>query len=215
VIRTLDRVVAADPGKPTRAKARESQAASRAIAEDPGSWSPAQAREAARRYAGLAAVWDSERGEYRSVPLADALARGGPLPAGLCVEVGCGTGLLTPLLDRIWPRVLCLDLTPEMLRRSAARWRIRADASRLPIGTGRAAAAVLADVPLFAGEVVRVLAPDGVVVWSNALGYGAPHHVPVQVVLAALQRADPAAGWEAVTAEAGWGLWAVLRRRPA
>jgi hypothetical protein len=56
-----------------------------------------------------------------------------------------------------------------------------------------------------------MLAADGVVVWSNALGIDAPHHVPVAAVLAALRRASGTA-WTAVTAEAGWGLWAVLRR---
>ena len=62
---------------------------------------------------------------------------------------------------------------------------------------------------------MRILAPDGVVVWSNALGAESPHHVPVEVVAGALGRAAgsrPHVGWDAVTAEAGWGLWAVLRR---
>lgn len=34
---------------------------------------------------------------------------------------------------------------------------------------------MLADVPLFTAEVLRVLVPDGVVVWPNALGTDAPH----------------------------------------
>jgi hypothetical protein len=86
------------------------------------------------------------------------------------------------------------------------------DASRLPLPSGSAAAVVLADVPLFAVEVARVLAPGGVVVWSNALGADAPHHVPVGTVLDALNRATGGAGFGALTAEAGWGCWAVLRR---
>ncbi|HKT02869.1 MAG TPA: class I SAM-dependent methyltransferase [Rugosimonospora sp.] len=210
MIRTLPRVVPAAPGKPVRAEAHAAQQASRAIAEDPSRWSAQQARQTIQRYAELAPVWDTERGGYRPVPLADALARGGPLPAGTCAEVGCGTGLLTPLLASVWPRVVCLDLSPAMLDRSRAPWRVLADASRLPLPDGRAAAVVLADTPLFAGEVVRVLAPGGVVVWSNALGTDAPHHVPVATVLDALARASGVA-WSALTAEAGWGLWAVLR----
>jgi hypothetical protein len=99
-----------------------------------------------------------------------------------------------------------------MLSRASAPRRVLADASRLPLAGGRAAAVVLADVPLFAGEVVRVLRAGGVVVWSNALGADAPHHVPVETVLAALSRASGVADWSGVTAEAGWGLWAVLRR---
>ncbi len=211
MIRTLPRVVPAAPGKPTRPESRANQEASRAIAEDPGSWTAGMADAVIARYAELAPVWNDERGGYRPVPLADALARGGPLPAGRCVEVGCGTGLLTPLLAEVWSPVLCFDLSWEMLRRSPAPARVLADASRLPLPAGCAAAVVLADVPLFADEVDRVLAPGGVVVWSNALGTDAPHHVPIQTVRAALERAS-GGEWSASTAEAGWGLWAVLRR---
>jgi SAM-dependent methyltransferase len=215
MIRILDRVVAAPPGKPARKEARASQTTSAQIARDPSIWSPEMARDVVARYNELAPVWDDERGGYRPVPLADALARGGPWRDGVCLEVGCGTGLLTPLLAQVWTSVLPVDLTWEMLRRSHAPWRVLADASALPVAGGRAAAVVLADVPLFAREVTRVLAPDGAVVWSNALGVDAPHHVPVETVLAALTSASPECAWSAVTAEAGWGLWAVFRRGPA
>ncbi len=210
-LRTLPRVVAAEPGKPVREEARQSQARSRRLAEHPDTWSAGEARDVVRRYTELAPVWEGERGGYRPVPLRDALDRGGPLPAGLCLEIGAGTGLLTPLLEDVWPTVVGLDLTLPMLRRSRGRHRVLADASRLPVADDRVAAVVLGDAPLFAGEVVRVLAPHGVVVWSNALGVDAPHHVPVPTVLSTLERADGGA-WTGVTAEAGWGLWAVLRR---
>jgi SAM-dependent methyltransferase len=210
MIRTLERVVPADPGKPARPGAAATQDRSRQIAEDPGSWTSESAAETVSRYAELAPVWNDERGGYRKVPLADALARGGPLPTGLCLEVGAGTGLLTPQLQHVWPQVLSLDLSPDMLRRSPAPWRVRADASRLPVPDGCAGAVVLADVPLFAAEMVRTLRNDGVIVWSNALGEDAPHHVPVATVLAALERVG--GRWEAVTSAAGWGLWAVFRR---
>lgn len=119
VIRTLPRVVPAAPDKPVRPEAAASQRGSREIAENPAVWSGESAREVVRRYTELADVWDGERGGYRPVPLADALDRGGPFPAGLCIEVGAGTGLLTPLLAAVWPRVLSLDLTPEMVRSTA------------------------------------------------------------------------------------------------
>ena len=213
MIDTLPRVVAADPDKPVRPEAHESQQRSRAIAEDPGRWSPELAEDTLRRYADLATSWNDERGSYRPVPLRDALARGGPMPPGLCLEVGAGTGLLTPEITPVWPWVVGLDLSPEMLARSRSSWRVRADAARLPIPDGRAAAVVLADVPLFADEVTRVLDDAGVVVWSNALGVDAPHHVPVRVVFDALAKAGPDRSWTAVTSEAGWGLWAVFRQR--
>jgi SAM-dependent methyltransferase len=212
MLRMLPRLRPAADGKPTRAGAEAIRAYSRAIAEDPTTWTPERARQAAAQYAELARVWNDERGGYRTTPLADALERGAPLPTGVCLEVGAGTGLLTPLLAAVWSQVLCLDLSWEMLRRSQAPHRILADASTLPIASGRAGAVVLADVLLFAPEVVRVLAPDGVVVWSNALGFDAPHHVPLDVVHDALSCATPGQAWDGVYAEAGWGLWAVLRR---
>lgn len=212
MIDILPRVVAANPDKPVRPEAQATQRRSREIAEAPAIWSAAMAAETVSRYAELATSWNDERGSYRPVPLRDALDRGGPLPPGRCLEIGAGTGLLTPDLTPVWPQVVSLDLSPEMLVRSRSEWRVRADASRLPFPDGRAAAVVLADVPLFADEVSRVLDGGGVVIWSNALGVDAPHHVPVDVVFDALSKASPHTPWTAVTSEAGWGLWAVIRR---
>jgi SAM-dependent methyltransferase len=210
VIEELPRVVPAAPDKPVRPEAIANQREAQALAADPSRWSRAAADGVVERYTRLADEWNGERGSYRPVPLADALTRGGPFPAGVCVEIGSGTGLLTARLAEVWSEIVCLDLTPEMLRRSTAPWRVRADASRLPLPDASAAAVVLGDAPLFAEEVTRVLRADGVVVWSNALGVDAPHHVPITTVRDALNAAAP--GWQAVTAEAGWGLWAVLRR---
>lgn len=211
MITVLPRVVPAAAGKPIRDGVTTTQRESAAIAENPSSWSATNNRQVIERYRELAPLWNDERGRYRGIPVADALARGGPLPAGWCVEIGCGTGLLTPLLTPAWSRVAGLDLSWDMLHRSPAPVRILADASRTPLLDGQAAAVVLADVPLFAPEMVRILAPHGVVIWSNALGRDAPHHVPIETVRSALATAS-GAGWSAVTAEAGWGLWAVLRR---
>jgi SAM-dependent methyltransferase len=213
-ITELTQVVPADPGKPVRPEAAASQRTSRELAEHPSTWSHEQADEVVRRYTELAPVWDGDRGGYRSVPLTDALQRGGPWPEGLCLEVGCGTGLLSALIQEVWPKVVSLDLTWAMLSRSPAPWRVLGDASQLPAGDASAQAVVLADVPLFADEVVRTLTPDGVVVWSNALGEDAPHHVPIETVLGALEKAS-GADWSAVMSHAGWGLWAVLRRGEA
>src|SRR5689334_24990443 len=97
------------------------------------------ARQTTEEFTRLAPGWDDSRGRYRPVPLRDALSRGGPFPAGMCVEVGCGTGLLTELVHGVWPAVVSLDLTWEMVRRSPARWRVNADAARLPVADGAAA----------------------------------------------------------------------------
>lgn len=210
MIRTLERVVPAAEGKPMRPGAPDNQRRVTALALDPTLWTPDRADETIQQYNEYAPNWNADRGSYRPVPLTDALARGGPWPAGLCVEVGSGTGILTPLLREVWDSVVCMDLTLAMLARATSGWRVNADAARLPLADAAAAVVVLGDAPLFAAEVTRVLAPGGAVIWSNALGHDAPFHVPTSVVLQALSDAD-GAEWDAVESEAGWGSWAVFR----
>lgn len=129
----------------------------------------------------------------------------------MCIEVGSGTGPLTPLLEQVWGPVLCVDLSSEMLRRARRGLRVRAVAAWLPVPEGVAAAVVIGDGPLFAVEVVRALGRGGAVVWSNALGAGAPYHVSTTTLVAALSAASSEAAWDAVYSEAGWGSWTVLR----
>lgn len=210
VITSFDRVVPAQDGKPTRLGATETQQFAASLAVSPQEWTRERARAVASRFDQLAPTWDAERGSYRLTPLSDALARGGPWRAGLCIEVGAGTGLLTSLLEKFWNPVLCVDLSTEMLRQNRHGLRVRADAAGLPVPDGAAAAIVLGDVPLFAGEVVRTLARGGAVVWCNALGDDAPYHVPTATLVAALS-AFGTATWSAVDSNAGWGTWAVLR----
>lgn len=211
-IEWLPRVVPAPPGKPVRDGAIAAQDRARRVARHPDSWSRVDVEHVVAFYADAAASWDEERGSYRPAPLRDALARGGPLPAGPALEVGAGTGLLTPIVADAWPHVVCVDLSAEMLARSGHPWRVRADAAGLPLRPVSFAAVVLADAPLFAAEVIRVLRADGVVVWSNALGRQAPQYVPTADVVAALEAADGGVRWTARASEAGWGSWAVLRR---
>ncbi len=207
---TLPRVVPAPSGKPVRAGSKETQGRVRRIAQDPASWTKEAAAASAARFDTLSELWDEERAAYRPAPLADALARGGPLPAGTCVELGSGTGVLTPLLLERWPETICVDLSAGMLRKARAGLLVRADSARLPIASDRAAVAVLGDTPLFAAEVVRILQRDGVVIWANALGVDAPHFLPTDVLLAAFERAT-SRRWDAVESDALWGHWVVLR----
>ena len=216
MIQTLPRLVAAPAGKPVREGMTEGQARARRLALQPASWDQAEAAGMAARFDEAAPDWDSDRGGYRRPPLADALARGSPFGGSLftrgrAVEIASGTGLMTPLIQAVWPDVAALDLSPGMLARARAGARIRADASRLPLAGRCADAVIICDGPLFAAEVVRVLAPGAPLVWSNALGRGAPfYYLPTEVLTQAL---TAAAGqqWRAVQSEACWGTWAVLR----
>jgi len=210
MIRELTRVVPAPPGKPVRQEAVQGQERARRLAIRPGTW---DRHEAAAMQAGFdeaAAGWDDSRGGYRRPVLADALARGGPFRPGRAVEIASGTGLLTPLIAAVWPEVVALDLSGGMLARSAASSRIQADAARLPLAGGGAAAVIIGDGPLFAAEAARVMAAEAVLVWSNALGDGAPFFVPVEVLTEAMMAATDRP-WDATCSQAHWGCWAVLR----
>jgi len=180
------------------------------LARQPGTWSRDEAAGMAAEFDAMAAHWAGERGGYRPPVLADALARGGPFSPGRAVEIASGTGLLTPLIAGVWKPVLALDLSEGMLRRSTARDKIRADASRLPLADGCADAVVIGDGPLFAAEAGRVMAERGVLVWCNALGTGAPFYLPTEVLVEAMTAATGRA-WAATESEAFWGSWAVLR----
>jgi hypothetical protein len=109
--------------------------------------------------------------------------------------------------------VVAVDLSREMLSRSGARHRVQADAARLPLVDGCADAVVIGDGPLFAAEVARVMADGAVLVWSNALGTGAPFYLPAEVLVETMTAATGRA-WDATRSEAYWGTWAILRATP-
>ena len=209
VMTELPRVVPAPPGKPVRPEAPAGQQRARRLALRPRTWDRREAAGMAADFDAAAAGWESGRGGYRRPPLADALARGGPFPPGVAVEIAAGTGLLTPLIRQVWPEVAAVDLSRQMLARASGA-RVRADASRLPLAAGCAAAVVIGDGPLFAAETARVMAAGAVLVWSNALGTGAPFYLPPELVAGPLEQA---AGrpFDVVHSQAHWGSWMVLR----
>ncbi len=210
VIRRLARMVPAPPGKPVREEAAQGQRRARRLAERPGTWDRHQAAMMMAGFDAAAAGWDAGRGAYRRPVLADAVERGGPFRPGRAVEIASGTGLLMPLIRQVWPEVIAVDLSRGMLVRSAAGCRLQADAARLPLADGCAAAVVIGDGPLFAAEAARVMADGAALVWSNALGDGAPFFVPTEILAAAMAAATGRA-WDAVESQAHWGSWAVFR----
>lgn len=208
-LRHLPRVVAADPGRPSLGDDRRPiREVTRQLAFDAASWTPTRAAHVTELFDGLASEWHERPAAGRMEAVDDALARGGPFPPGTCLEVGCGTGLITPRLAARLAPVVSLDLSAAMLAASPrSSRRVRADASRLPVPDAAAAVVVLVNMFLFPAEIARVLAPEGVLVWVNTLGDATPIHLPAPDVVAALP-----GSWDAVAAEAGWGTWATLRR---
>ncbi|WP_406433449.1 class I SAM-dependent methyltransferase [Streptomyces sp. NBC_01589] len=207
----LPRVLPSPDGKPLPPKdtAEVFRAFARDLAAGRRPWTTEAADFLSGLFDQLADSWDTDRATGRDDPVRDALARGGPFPRGTCLEIGSGTGLFTPALATAFATVISIDLSEKMLRHAAGRSpvRVRADASALPSADASATVIAAIDMLLFPDEIVRVLAPDGVLLWINQLGQDGPLYLPAEDVAAALP-----GRWTSVEAAAGWGSWAALRR---
>ncbi|WP_406110294.1 class I SAM-dependent methyltransferase [Streptomyces sp. NBC_01003] len=194
---------------PSRGTAEVFRVFARELAVGCRSWDGKTSHFIADQFDQMAAEWDTTLATGRDEPLRDALDRGGPFPDGVCLELGSGTGLFTELLRSEFPRVISVDLSEQMLHQAVGRSpaRVRADAAALPLTNAQVSAIAAIDMLLFPAEIVRVLAPDGVLLWINQLGEDGPLHLPTTDVADALP-----GDWQAVEANAGWGSWAVLRR---
>jgi SAM-dependent methyltransferase len=184
----------------------------RAAGLDPRGWTGELRDEVQEFFDGRAGEWHTRATPERIAVVSDALTRGlDPLnaPAGLAAEIGSGIGIYSGLLAQRFSTVMAVDLSLAMLQRAPAApaHRVQADAARLPLRDASAAAVVLINVFLFPGEVERVLARDGVLVWVNSSGEYTPIHLSPDDLLAALP-----GGWAGVASQAGEGIWCVLRR---
>ena len=212
MIRHLPRVVPEAPGKPTRGDAdHPMRKVTRQVAFEPEGWTEERKAKVETLFDDLAPEWHTRDHPYRAQPLIDAFERGGPVPTGRCLELGSGTGIATPWLAERFALVMAAELSPEMLKLAPAGVgsRLRADGSRLPLRDHSVDAAVLVNMFLFPTEMVRVVHPDGVIVWVNTSGDRTPIHLTADEVDSALP-----GEWDGVASEAGWGTWAVLRRAP-
>jgi len=155
-----------------------------------------------------ASGWSERDRPERHDALRDGLARGGPFPDGVCLEVGAGTGNVTGDLEALFDRVVSIDLSRAMLLSApTGAPQIQADASVLPVPSGSVAVIALVNMFLFPDEVARVLQADGVLLWISTNGDATPIYLSPVDVLDALP-----AGWTGVSAQAGWGTWLTARR---
>lgn len=175
--------------------------------EDPP-WDATARAEVAALFDRLALEWHTRVTPQRAAVVADALERG-KVTGGTVVEVGSGIGSYSPALAARFDRVVAVDLSLEMLRLAAgtSSQRVLADSCELPLADDTVDAVVLINMLLFPDEIDRVLASGGCVVWVNSSGESTPIHLPPEDVVDALP-----GEWNAVTARAGAGLWAVARR---
>jgi demethylmenaquinone methyltransferase / 2-methoxy-6-polyprenyl-1,4-benzoquinol methylase len=117
-------------------------------------------------------------------------------PGDVVVDLGCGTGDMCDLAAAAGARVIGVDFAAGMLaaaiRRGTPGTFVRADAGRLPLGTGSATVVTSAfavrnfvSLHLVLGEAARVLAPGGRIAllevdeprnrftrWGHALYFG-------------------------------------------
>jgi hypothetical protein len=178
----------------------------------PGGWDDTARAEVSAYFDDLAPEWHTRTSPQRDAVVTDALARGltdRAVGGDVCVELGSGIGAYTPMLAARWPRTLATEVSHGMIERAPrdVGHRLIADGSRLPLVAGTASAVVLINCFLFASEVDRVLAPDGVVVWVNSSGAETPIYLVSEDVVAALP-----GEWTGVESVAGIGTWCVLWR---
>lgn len=184
------------------------QAVTRAVAFD-GVWDATTRDRVAELFDSMAASWtDDHDTPERRASIADALIRGGVEP-GPIVELGSGSGIGTAELIARGFAPVAIDLSIEMLRHSPAALgpRVQGDSVALPVVDGGAANLLLVNMLLFPGEIDRVLAAHGALIWVNTLAEETPIHLPADDVVAALPGA-----WMAIAGRAGTGSWCVVRR---
>jgi SAM-dependent methyltransferase len=210
VIESLPRVI---PGRPDRPKVGSPEhpmrIVTRQIAFEPTGWTSERKAKVTALFDDLAGGWNERfTAEESWNPIDDAFSRGGAMN-GPFLEVGAGTGLATGRLAKYVDHIVALDVSLGMLQRftEPAGSPVLADAAVLPLAHDSIGTIVAVNAFLFAHEYDRVLKHGGSILWINSLAEDTPIHLPVDDVVAALP-----GHWNAVTSEAGWGLWAVVRR---
>lgn len=180
------------------------------VAFDPAGWTLERALKVTKLFDELAVTWKDKDFNSRVLPVLDAVARGGIKPAGIGVELGCGTGAYSPTLSAYFDTLLCVDISFEMLANSTSpeSFRIRGDGSNLPLPDNSVDGLFCINTLLFPSEVDRILKSSGYLVWVSSSGDQTPIYLSPDDVSAAL-----GGKFTGVSSEAGPGTWSVFQRR--
>ena len=133
-----------------------------------------------------AGAWDVNESPNRTHALSVAIDEVGE-PKRI-LEIGSGTGSGTALLKARFPRadITGVDLSPEMVRIATAKVKgvtfEPADASRLPFPDASFDLVAQNNVPVYFGELARVLAPGGRVLITSTFGPVTPYYTPHKVL---------------------------------
>ncbi|MBX6722240.1 MAG: class I SAM-dependent methyltransferase [Dactylosporangium sp.] len=132
-------------------------------------------------------------------------------PARTVLEVSCGSGQATPLLDAYARLVLATDASRVMLADAPRTLRhthyALVDVRRLPLRTGSIDLIVGLNAVPHVDEFARVLAPRGQLLWCTSFGAGTPLYIEVERFVH-LMGPD----WRADAGRAGHGEWLLLTR---
>jgi SAM-dependent methyltransferase len=132
-------------------------------------------------------------------------------PADLAVEVSCGSGQATALLDAYSPLVIATDTSLHMLAEaphSLPHTRYASvDVRRMPLHTGTVPLLVGLNAIPHTAEFARVLAPAGQLLWCTSFGAGTPLYVDPERFLELF-----GTGWSGEAGRAGHGEWLLLTR---
>ena len=176
-----------------------------------GRWDAAIRQRISDTFDRLAPDWSEDHvNPTKAAPVRDAVDRGGlQLRDARWLELGSGTGAGGKVLAEQVREYVAFDLSSEMIRndQAAHTLQVRGDASVLPFVDDSFDAVMCINMFLFPAQVDRVLRPGGSLLWVNTMGDQTPIHLPVEDVVSALP-----GEWSAVTANAGTGFWAVVRR---
>lgn len=178
-------------------------------------------RSVERFFDSAAIAWESRTGagSYEHLEaLAVALGILGEKPERV-LDLGCGTGETTLFLSREFPTagIRGVDLSSEMVRRAtrkvgldpSARVSFRvADAAALPWPPESFDLVSQVNLPIFAGEVARVLRPGGSYVSISSMGRDTPFHTTDRLYERAVRRAGMVPCSEGA---AGYGTWRIAR----